>query len=235
MPSVLLIEDAKEFQLLVSNALAHMCDLSYAVTAAEAKTALEEKEFDLIILDIGLPDKSGYELCSELRADKNLQEIPIIILTSKSTISDKLTGFSLGADDYIVKPFDVLELQARATVRLKRSAQLKAKQLVLEGNGLRMDLSSHEVTVEGMPGAKVARLDLTPHEYKILQLLMSNKDKVFSREHLLNKIWGYDVHIEDRTVDKHISSLRKKLGDKGNLIHTVTGTGYKFSERVSPN
>lgn len=230
MFKVLLVEDAEEFHVLVKKALADVCQIVSAHSAREAKILLDANSYDLILLDIGLPDKIGYELVQELRTGKSTKDTPIIILTARNAISDKVTGFSLGADDFIVKPFDVLELQARVAARLRKLQREKAERTLLQCRGLSLNVISHEVRLED--GGAEQLIDLTPHEYKLLQLLMSHANVVFSRDKLLDRVWGSGRHVEDRTVDKHISSLRKKLGGHGEYIRTVTGAGYKFSEEI---
>lgn len=225
MHKVLLVEDSEEYQILVSRALHDIAEVVVAPTAREAQELLANTDVDLVLLDVGLPDRLGYELVSELRAGKE-KELPIIILTARSAISDKVTGFSLGADDFVVKPFDVLELQARVGARLRRSAKERAERTLIQYDGLSLNVVSHEVRVR--ENARDHLVELTPHEYKLLQLLMMNPNVVFSRDKLLDRVWGSGRHVEDRTVDRHISSLRKKLGSRGSHVRTITGSGYKF-------
>lgn len=225
MHKVLLVEDSEEYQILVSRALTDLAEVVVAPTAREAQEILKSTDIDLVLLDVGLPDRLGYELVSELRAGRE-KELPIIILTARSAISDKVTGFSLGADDFVVKPFDVLELQARVGARLRRGSKEKSERTLLQFDGLSLNVVSHEVRVR--ENARDHLVELTPHEYKLLQLLMMNPNVVFSRDKLLDRVWGSGRHVEDRTVDRHISSLRKKLGSRGSHVRTITGSGYKF-------
>lgn len=176
------------------------------------------------MLDIMLPEEDGLGILRKLRSDKVFDDVPIMMLTAKGSEYDKVVGLDSGADDYLPKPFGMMELIARVKALLRRSKNRRENfendELIAVGN-IRIDCQRHEVKI----GEKT--VELTLKEFNVLYLLASNKGKVFSREELLNKIWGYDFSGENRTVDVHIRTLRKKLGKSGDIIETVRGVGYK--------
>ncbi len=178
---------------------------------------------DLIILDLMLPDIDGLEICRMLKRDEKTAFIPIIMLTAKGTETDKVVGLELGADDYIVKPFSPRELIARVKTVLRRTSP-KERVEIIEIADLLIDPQKFEVRVRGQI------VDLTPTEFRILEILAENKGKVFNRERLLEKLWGDEKVVVDRTIDVHIKRLRKKLGETGKLIKTIRGIGYKVEE-----
>ena len=184
--------------------------------------ALEKSVPQLILLDIMLPEEDGISVLKKLRRDIKTEKIPIIMLTAKSSEYDKVTGLDSGADDYITKPFGTMELISRIKAVLRRTSGNKSAELRI--GDIVMDTEKHTVTADGQNVA------LTLKEYSILMLLAENKGKVFTRDSLLSKIWGYDYDGENRTVDVHIKSLRTKLGKSGDKIETVRGVGYKISE-----
>lgn len=184
--------------------------------------ALEKSVPQLILLDVMLPEEDGISVLKKLRRDIKAEKIPIIMLTAKSSEYDKVTGLDNGADDYITKPFGTMELISRIKAVLRRTSGNKSAELRI--GDIVMDTEKHTVTADGQNVA------LTLKEYSILILLAENKGKVFTRDSLLSKIWGYDYDGENRTVDVHIKSLRTKLGKSGDKIETVRGVGYKISE-----
>ena len=184
--------------------------------------ALKEERPDLVILDVMLPGLDGLELLRRLRSHPAYSSIPVIMATAKGTEADRLQGFDLGADDYLPKPFSMLEMVARVKAVLKRCAQPSKK---LGFNGLNFDTESHKVTLDG------ESLLLTHKEFKLLELFLSHPGVAFSREQLLTEIWGQNYYSETRTVDMHIRSLRQKLGSWGECIETVRGVGYRLEEK----
>ncbi len=188
---------------------------------SELNAALKEETPELLLLDIMLPETDGLEILKKLRSNPDYKKLPIIMLTAKSTEYDKVIGFELGADDYITKPFGMMELVARVKARLRRSEQ-ENETGMLSGGGITLSEERHEAFVSG------EKVELTLKEFSILAILMKNKQTVFSRDQLLNKIWGYDFDGENRTVDVHIRTLRQKLGASGEAIKTIRGIGYKF-------
>jgi DNA-binding response OmpR family regulator len=178
---------------------------------------------DLIILDLMLPDADGFEICKYVRKQTGKSSIPIIMLTARSEEADKVLGLELGADDYVTKPFSPGELVARVKAVLRRMEQKPPEEEKIEiGTMLSLDLQKHEVAIEGR------KVDLTSTEFRILQLLASKKGWVFSREKILDYLWGNEKTVIDRTVDVHIKHLREKLGAAAKLIKNIRGVGYKL-------
>lgn len=175
---------------------------------------------ELILLDLMLPDESGLDILKRLRENKRTKDIPVIILTAKSSEMDKILGLDSGADDYITKPFSMLELISRIKAVLRRTSKETSDVLVFRD--LKMDLSKHIVMVEN------EKIALTLKEYELLKKLMQNPGVVCSRDMLLDEIWGYDYYGESRTVDVHIRTLRSKLGKAETYIETIRGVGYKL-------
>ena len=179
---------------------------------------------DLIILDMMMPDLSGVQLLRMIRGDGVLQDIPIIFLTAKGDITDKVKGLESGADDFMTKPFDARELLLRVKSLLRRAKSAAAKPSTrLSAGGLLMDIEKHEVTAEGNV------VDLTATEFKLLRILLERKGRVQSREELLADVWNYSPDLETRTVDTHVRRLREKLGTTGDTIETIRGVGYRIS------
>lgn len=193
--------------------------------AADGDEALEmfkRNSYSLVILDVMMPKVDGWSVCREIRKSS---KVPVIMLTARGEEYDKLFGFELGVDDYIVKPFSPKELMARIKAIIRRSAPAEAEeknrdQLSLEG--LKIEFNSRNVSVDGKP------VSLTPKEYELLSFLARNPKKVFSRDQLLDSVWGYDFFGDDRTVDTHVKMLRESLGIYRRFIVTVWGTGYKW-------
>lgn len=199
------------------------------IEAMDGQKAIElaqSENPDLILLDLMLPGTDGLEVCRFLRQQKSTREIPIIMLTAKSEEIDKVLGLEIGADDYITKPFSPRELVARIKAVLRRSAGSEKNENNIKIGNILIDIEKHEVLVEG------EKQEFTPKEFDLLKLLASNPGKVFSREFLLENIWGYDYLGDTRTVDVHIRHLRQKIerdSDKPVYIETVRGIGYKFN------
>ena len=179
---------------------------------------------DLIILDMMMPDLSGVQLLRMIRGDGVLQDIPIIFLTAKGDITDKVKGLESGADDFMTKPFDARELLLRVKSLLRRAKSAAAKPSTrLSAGGLLMDIEKHEVTADSNV------VDLTATEFKLLRILLDRKGRVQSREELLADVWNYSPDLETRTVDTHVRRLREKLGSAGDTIETIRGVGYRIS------
>ncbi len=178
---------------------------------------------DLILLDLMLPDADGIEICRALRSDDDTKEIPVIMLTAKSMETDKVTGLDTGADDYITKPFSPREMVARVKAVLRRTRGLP-QGIIKIGDLIEIDHERFRVTVKGEAVA------VTAVEFKILAFLAANRGKVFSRERILDHLWGNEKAVIDRTVDVHIKNLREKLGESASLIQNVRGVGYRIEE-----
>jgi DNA-binding response OmpR family regulator len=184
---------------------------------------LSREKPHLILLDLMLPGTDGLEVCRHIRRTEGLAEIPIIMLTARGDESDKVVGLELGADDYVTKPFSVKELVARIHAVLRRPGGGEAARRIVIGP-LVIDLDKFEVVAEG------AKVELTATEFRILQLLASRKGRVFSRDQILDFLWGQEKAVIDRTIDVHIRNLREKLGAAGLLIKNIRGVGYKLEE-----
>jgi len=184
---------------------------------------LSSKMPDLIILDLMLPDSDGIEICKYLKSKEDFKFIPVIMLTARASETDKVLGLELGADDYVTKPFSPRELVARVKAVLRRKTQDSGKKIKI-GDILLIDLNKFQVFVENK------KIDLTPTEFRILKILASKKGWVFTRDQILNHLWGHDKAVLDRTIDVHIKNLREKLGKASKFIKNVRGIGYKIEE-----
>lgn len=226
MNKILLVEDSKEIKQLVHVALSNnLAELDWAQSIEEARKLFEENEYALVLLDIELPDGSGFTLCSEIQ--NSSQETAIFFLTAHDELSEKVMGFSAGADDYITKPFEPLELQARVAAKLKKLQMAQFNADRLDWDGIEIDKSSQEVLIRNKEG-QMTPVELTSLEFKLLLYLANREGEVVEREKMLDEIWGEDVHVYSRSVDTHISKLRKKLENQSELIESVHGVGYKF-------
>jgi len=222
--TILIVDDEDSIRDMIAMSLelgGYQC--LHACTALEAHTLVTEQRPDLILLDWMMPGISGIELARRLRRDNATKNTPIIMLTAKGEEDNKVEGLDSGVDDYITKPFSTKELTARIKALLRRSGT--GKEASLEYNGLAIDPVAHRVTVKGEP------LKLGPTEYRMLEFFMAHPERAYSREQLLDGVWGGTVYIDDRTVDVHIRRLRKALAEHGfdKHIQTVRGTGYRFS------
>lgn len=181
---------------------------------------------DLVLLDWMIPGGSGLQVIKQMKRESNTRDIPIIMLTAKGEEEDKVQGLETGADDYVIKPFSPKELVARVKAILRRLSPMSAED-VIKFNGLGLNPVSHRVTSQDKP------IDMGPTEFKLLHFFMTHPERVYSREQLLNYVWGTNVYVEDRTVDVHIRRLRKAIEEDGHdrMIQTVRGTGYRFSAR----
>ncbi len=196
----------------------------YEVTEAEdgmsAVGLCKLNDYDLIIMDIMMPKLDGFSACKEI---KKFKDVPIIMLSARGEEYDKLFGFELGIDDYVVKPFSPKELIARINAVLsRRRGTEQAQQSIMKFDGLEINIPARTVTVDG------SKIDLTPKEYELLFYLVKNKNIALSRDKLLSDIWGYDFFGDDRTIDTHIKNLRNNLGPYRDFIVTLRGVGYKF-------
>ncbi len=185
--------------------------------------AMQKQLPELVLLDIMLPEEDGLSILRKLRSDPSTEKLPVIMLSARGTEFDKVTGLDSGADDYISKPFGTMELISRVKALLRRSGGDSASDTIVLGD-VTVYPQRHEVTASG------SKVLLTHKEYDLLLILLKNKERVFSRDELLRKVWGYDFSGESRTVDVHIRTLRSKLGDAGDVIITVRGVGYKAGE-----
>ena len=223
---VLVVDDEKlivkgiRFSLMQDN-----LEVDCAYDGEEALQMAKDNAYDLILLDVMLPKMDGFEVCQQIR---EFSDVPIIMLTAKGDDMDKILGLDYGADDYITKPFNILEVKARIKAIMRRGRKQEEKEKpsnILEKNGMKLDRESRRVFIEGH------EVNLTAKEFDVLELLATNPDKVYSREQLLNLVWGYEYPGDARTVDVHIRRLREKiekLPSSPNYVYTKWGVGYYF-------
>jgi phosphate regulon transcriptional regulator PhoB len=223
---IVLIEDEKDIVELVSyNFRKEGFEVESYARGAEGLEHLRRRPADLLLLDIMLPDADGFEICRRLRADEKLKFLPVIFLTAKGQEIDRVLGLEMGADDYVVKPFSPRELAARVKAVLRRRAPTEEKPLVVEVGELHLDARTQEVTVRG------SAVELSTLEFRLLHFLASHPRLIFSRDRLLDEVWGRDRFVTPRTVDVHIRRLREKVEARAShphLIQTVRGSGYRF-------
>lgn len=228
--SVLVVEDEQDIAGLIKHTLERTGEFRVETVSSgdTALKAVQEETPDLVILDINLPVLSGIEVCRILRSRPNTAHVPIIMLTARGTESDRVTGLDVGADDYITKPFSLRELGARVRAVIRRGRQqaggVAPTPAVYQGRHLSADFDAVNIAVDGAP------VRLTRREFELLRYLVENRNRVVSRDRLLERVWGYDQVIETRSVDVHIGRLRGKLKAAGTQIETLVGLGYRFVE-----
>jgi len=226
MNRILVIEDEAPIREMLAFVLEQNgYEALQAKSFEEAQKLIVEPYPVLILLDWMLPGASGIQIAKTLKQEDHTKNIPIIMLTARGEEEDKIRGLEVGADDYMTKPFSPKELMARIKAVLRRVAPTAIEEAV-EANGLILDPISHRVTVNNQ------RIDLGPTEFKLLHFFMTHPDRVYSREQLLDHVWGTNVYVEDRTVDVQIRRLRKAMGEVNHMIQTVRGSGYRFSQTV---
>ena len=219
---ILVVDDESRMRKLVKDFL--IKDGYIVIEAGDGQQALdifyEDKEISLIILDVMMPNRDGWEVCREIRKNS---KVPIIMLTAKSEERDELLGFELGVDEYISKPFSPKILAARVSAILRR-ANIVTTNEVMEEGGITINKVAHSVTVDGKD------IELSYKEFELLSFFFENKGVALSREKILNNVWNYDYFGDARTIDTHVKKLRGKLGNKGDMIKTIWGMGYKFEK-----
>jgi two-component system phosphate regulon response regulator PhoB len=225
---VVIIEDERDVaRLLEFNLRTAGFEVSSAATGAEGLVEVLSRKPDVVVLDLMLPDQSGYEVCKTMRADATVGDVGVLMLTAKGEAEDRILGLEVGADDYVVKPFVVREVVLRVIALANRLAERRARPAagdpsgVLKVGPIELDPVTHEVKISGAP------TQLRPLEYKLLQLLVSDPGRVFSREELLEQVWEMRGDINTRTVDVHVRRLRVSLGPAADVIETVHGFGYR--------
>ena len=220
MIKILVVEDERAISDLIRMNLE---DAGYACTCVYdgmvAADQIEKQTFDLVLLDIMLPDEDGLEIVRKLRAIPDTKKVPVIMVTAKTTEIDKVKGLDIGADDYITKPFGVMELISRVKALLRRTSRMNEDSQLIHEDIL-MDMDKHAVTVAGQ------LCELTFKEFELLKYLMLNQGIVLSRDKIMDQVWGFEYEGESRTVDMHIKTLRQKLGAAGSCIKTVRNVGY---------
>lgn len=226
-----MVEDEVAHQLLVKKSLGTHYDLSFATNVTEALEQLGSRPFDFVILDIMLPDGSGFDVVNEMRRTELHHLTPVLFLTVKEDLKSKLLGFALGGDDYMVKPADPLELRARIDAKLRLFAELKAKQnepQVLVGDFI-LDPQRQAAWVKD--GVKQESIDLTSLEFRLLLYLGRHPDRPIPRDEILKHVWGENTHVLERSVDSYVAALRRKLKSHGRWIEAVHGVGYRFATK----
>jgi len=228
---VLVVDDEQDIAGLIKHGLEKGGDIEVEIvgTGDGALKAVNERTPDLIVLDLNLPVLSGLEVCRILRSRPNTATVPIIMLTARTSESDRVTGLDVGADDYITKPFSLRELAARVRAVLRRgrteaSNGTRTEAFVYRGKHLVADFDAVAISVNG------ESIRLTRREFELLRYLVENRNRVLSRDRLLERVWGYDRFVETRSVDVHVGRLRGKLREAGRQIETVVGLGYRFVE-----
>jgi phosphate regulon transcriptional regulator PhoB len=199
--------------------------------AQDALEDLHRKTADLVLLDILLPDLNGLEICRRMRADERLKHVPVIFLTAKGEEIDRVLGLELGADDYVVKPFSPRELLARVKAVLRRHERIADQPQVIERGELNLDCGTQAITVRGKP------IEVSTLEFKLLHFLVTHPGRIFSRDVLLDQVWGQDRFVTPRTIDVHIRRLREKIEEFPNeprYLLTVRGAGYRFADKLEP-
>jgi len=228
-PRVLIVEDEQALNLLLRyNLESEGFDVDIVDRGDEAEVRIQENVPDLLILDWMLPGVSGIEICRRLRARAETKQLPILMLTARGEESERVRGLGTGADDYVVKPFSLPELLARVHALLRR-AKPEQTMKVLKAGDIELDREKKRVHRSGR------ELHLGPTEFRLLEFLMVSPGRVFTREQLLDQVWGRDAYIDERTVDVHVGRLRKALsrGRENDPIRTVRGSGYSFNERFA--
>ena len=225
MNVIYIVEDDENIREMESYALKNSgYDVKGFACGDELRAALATELPRLILLDIMLPGEDGLALLRAIRSDERTKRIPIMMVTAKTTELDKVRGLDMGADDYLSKPFGIMELVSRVRALLRRAAKPAAEDKLFTAGSLAVDVKRRAVTVDGEP------VILTYKEFELLCYLLENRGVVLSRDQILTKIWDYNYSGETRTVDVHIRTLRQKLGDAGALIETVRGVGYRLAQ-----
>jgi two-component system phosphate regulon response regulator PhoB len=225
---ILIVEDERPIREMIAFGLKRAgFEVREAEDSRTARSALADRRPDLILLDWMLPDTSGLELTRSLKRERETRDLPIIMLTARAAEADKVAGLDGGADDYLTKPFSPRELLARVNALLRRTAGQDEGEALSQG-ALTLDRAAHRVSAAGEP------VSLGPTEYRLLEFFMLHPDRVYSREQLLDRVWGGNVYVEERTIDVHIRRLRKALENChcDEYVQTVRGAGYRFSARV---
>ncbi len=226
---ILLVEDSPEMQLIVQSVLRRKFNVVTVSTSAQAVQELESQNFSLIILDVGLPDGDGFKLCSYIKHQERHRQTSVIFLTGNDQVGDKVMGLSLGADDYIVKPFEPMEFEARVEARIRSLEGTKRAQEFLFVGDFKIAPSQHRIF--SVVDEKEAAIKLTTTEFKLLYFLIRHEDQVLSREQILNEVWSNSVSVTDRTVDTHIYTIRQKLNPSlADCIQAIPKVGYCFSQ-----
>ena len=222
MAKILVVDDEIKIREIIKEyAEFEGYEVAQAEDGMQAVEMVKNQDFDIIIMDVMMPKLDGYSACQEIR---KIKQIPVIMLSARGEEYDKLFGFEIGVDDYVVKPFSPKELMARIRAVLNRASASQRTEDVIRYEGLEINFTAREVKIDGQ------KVSMTPKEYDLLFYLVKNMNIALSREKLLEEVWGFDFYGDDRTVDTHIKMLRNSLGKYRNLIVTLRGMGYKFEK-----
>ena len=222
MAKILVVDDEIKIREIIKEyAEFEGYEVAQAEDGMQAVEMVKNQDFDIIIMDVMMPKLDGYSACKEIR---KIKQIPVIMLSARGEEYDKLFGFEIGVDDYVVKPFSPKELMARIRAVLNRASATQHTEDVIKYEGLEINFTAREVKIDG------EKVSMTPKEYDLLFYLVKNMNIALSREKLLEEVWGFDFYGDDRTVDTHIKMLRNSLGKYRNLIVTLRGMGYKFEK-----
>lgn len=222
MAKILVVDDEIKIREIIKEyAEFEGYEVAQAEDGMQAVKMVKNQDFDIIIMDVMMPKLDGYSACKEIR---KIKQIPVIMLSARGEEYDKLFGFEIGVDDYVVKPFSPKELMARIRAVLNRASASQRTEDVIKYEGLEINFTAREVKIDG------EKVSMTPKEYDLLFYLVKNMNIALSREKLLEEVWGFDFYGDDRTVDTHIKMLRNSLGKYRNLIVTLRGMGYKFEK-----
>jgi two-component system alkaline phosphatase synthesis response regulator PhoP len=221
---IYIVEDDREIREMIGYALKNSgFEVAGLADGNQLDAAVEVQVPEMILLDIMLPEEDGLAVLRRLREDERTKDVPIMMVTAKTTELDKVKGLDMGADDYLTKPFGIMELVSRVKALLRRSAPRDDEEIIVYA-GIMLDVRRHLVSADGR------QLELTYKEYELLKYLLKNSGIVLSREKIMDKVWGYDFEGESRTVDMHIKTLRQKLGQNGAHIKTIRNVGYKLGD-----
>jgi len=229
MQKILLVEDNRQVQAIIDRLLEGTYDVHVAATVKQACRCIEKYTYNLILLDIQLPDGDGFTFLDFLRKRFTNLQIPVLMLTGRTELESKLKGFSLGADDYIVKPFDPDELKARINTRIKQSIQVETQEEVLDLGTLSVHLSNQRVYLQ--TESKPKEIVMTPLEFRIFSYLARHKDSDVTRQQMMDAIWGNTSKVTDRTIDTHMSNIRKKISAGDYEIRSVHSLGYRLQHK----
>lgn len=227
LKDILFIEDDIEIQALVKKKLSNKFELFMANNLKDALEKIKEKPFDAICLDIGLPDGSGLEFINYLKSDKAISKTPVLFITSEKGLDEKLKAFQLGASDYITKPFEPLELEARIEARIQLN-QMPDSEFIKGDLFFKINSQSVSFLPNGQELETAQALDFSPTEFKLLYFMANRENEIFSREDLIKTVWSDNTHVLDRTIDQHISKIRKKIKASKYTIKAAHKLGYRF-------
>lgn len=228
---ILVVDDSVEHQKLILSLFGNQQMLTQVYSLADARKMLDKSPYDLILLDISLPDGDGLTFYADMQITEKTRDIPVIFITSHREVNKEIMGFSLGADDYILKPLEPARFKARIESRLKQLDAKKQQELVINKGNLRLSVPLQKASI--LKNGNESYIDLTPVEFKLLFHFLRHEDYILTREQLLNAVWGNSSEVLDRTIDMHISNLRRKIGESNFKIKAVHGTGYKMMKIAS--